>query len=137
MEHEFNELERQIALVLDRDANVLWWYRNRVGHDQFTVQGYRKQQIFPDFVVQERIDGQKYHRVLVIEGKGAHLKGNADTEYKRDVAKYFEKAGHRITWQELGSEFKDHIFRFQVLDEQQPQGREWKDELFTLLQTVA
>ncbi len=133
VDQEFNELERQIALVLDRDANVLWWYRNRVGGDQFVVQGYKKQQIFPDFVVQGRGNGRSCHRVLVIEGKGAHLAGNPDTEYKRKVAAYFEQAGHRVTWQELGSEFKDHIFRFQVLDESQPHGREWKDELLDLL----
>ncbi len=137
VEQEFNDLERQVALVLDRDANVLWWYRNRVGPDHFTVQGYKKQQIFPDFVVQERINGREYQRVLVIESKGSHLVGNPDTEYKRNVAKYFDRAGHRVTWQELGSEFKDHIFRFQVLDESQPHGREWKDELLEHLSADA
>jgi hypothetical protein len=41
----------------------------------------------------------------------------------------FRKAGRRVIWQELGSEFKDHVFRFQILDEAQPHGRDWRDEL--------
>jgi hypothetical protein len=38
-----------------------------------------------------------------------------------------------VTWQQLGSEFKDHVFRFQVLDEAQDLGRSWQDELCDLL----
>jgi type III restriction enzyme len=133
LEGHFNEYERQLALVLDEQADVLWWYRNRVGRDQFTVQGYKKQRIFPDFVVQERTNGKQCHRVLVIESKGEHLEGNPETIYKRKVAAYFERAGHRVTWQELGNEFKDHIFRFQILDEAQPHGRDWRDELRNIL----
>jgi type III restriction enzyme len=126
---ELNEYEKQVALVLDRDANVLWWYRNRVGRDQFMVQGYKRGRIYPDFLVQEHFEGKKTHRVLVVESKGEHLDGNPDTEYKRKVAAYFERAGHKLTWQELGTEFKDHVFRFQVLDEAQEDGREWSDAL--------
>jgi type III restriction enzyme len=133
LEEQFNQYERQIALVLDEHADVLWWYRNRVGRDQFAVQGYKKQKIFPDFVVQQRSNGKRYHRVLVIESKGEHLAGNPDTTYKRKVAAYFEKAGHHVTWQELGNEFKDHVFRFQILDEAQPYGRDWRDELQQVL----
>ncbi|MCC7294021.1 MAG: DEAD/DEAH box helicase family protein [Phycisphaerales bacterium] len=132
-DHQVNEYERQIALVLDESANVLWWFRNRVGKGQFVVQGYRNQRIYPDFVAQGKVNGRACHRVLVVESKGEHLSGSADTVYKRNVAKYFEQAGRRVTWQQLGADFKDHIFRFQVLDESQPHGREWKDELNRLL----
>src|SRR5262245_24183802 len=78
------EYERQIALVLDRQADVLWWYRNKVGAGNFMVQGYKKNKIYPDFVVRQRDTGQ--HHVLVLEGKGKHLEGNPDTTYKRAVA---------------------------------------------------
>jgi type III restriction enzyme len=132
-ESNTNEYERAVALVLDRHADVLWWFRNRVGPQFFTVQGYRKQRIYPDFIVQQTEDSREHHRVLVIESKGEHLEGNPDTEYKRKVASYFEKAGKRVTWQQLGSEFKDHVFRFQVLDEAQDLGRSWQDELCDLL----
>jgi type III restriction enzyme len=128
-----NEYERAVALVLDKHADVLWWYRNCVGAENFTVQGYRRQKIYPDFVVQGTHQGKPYHRVIVIESKGKHLEGNPDTAYKRKVANYFTKAGKKVTWQQLGQDFKDHVFRFQILDEAQDHGRDWKDELREML----
>jgi len=128
-----NEYERAVALCLDKEANVLWWYRNRVGPDNFTIQGPRRHKIYPDFVVQGTHEGRSHHRVLVVESKGKHLEGNPDTTYKRRVADYFDKAGKEVTWQQLGEDFKDHIFRFQILDEAQPYGRDWKDELSSIL----
>jgi type III restriction enzyme len=128
-----NEWERSIALCLDRDANVLWWYRNCVGEGNFAIQGYRRQRIYPDFLVQGGRGGKPLNWVLVLESKGEHLEGNPDTTYKRNVAGFYERAGKRVTWQELGEEFKDHLFRFQVLDEAQPHGRDWRDELSAML----
>ncbi|HEV2292719.1 MAG TPA: hypothetical protein VGR35_02625 [Tepidisphaeraceae bacterium] len=69
----------------------------------------------------------------MVESKGKHLEGNPDTEYKRDVARFFSEVGKRVTWQQLGDEFKDHLFCFHVLDEAQEQGRDWKDELRSVL----
>jgi len=133
-----NEYERAVALALDRDENVLWWYRNLVGDDQFAIQGYRKNRIRPDFVVQDRGKNPQgvvkpVHRVLVIESKGEHLAGNEDTLYKRDVASMFENVGRRVTWQKLGEDFKDHIFRFQVLDQSATAGRDWSNVLAEML----
>ena len=128
-----NEYERAVALALDRDENVLWWYRNMIGDDQFAIQGYRRYRIRPDFVVQDRSDQKPCHRVIVIESKGKHLESNPDTEYKRDVARVFEEVGREVTWQQLGEDFKDHIFRFQILDEAQQHGRDWSDELADIL----
>ena len=39
-----NEYEQAVALVLDKNADVLWWYRNLVGPENFTIQGYRRAQ---------------------------------------------------------------------------------------------
>jgi hypothetical protein len=39
----------------------------------------------------------------------------------------------RVAWQVLGEDFKDHIFRFQILDEAGDYGREWSDELADIL----
>lgn len=112
---------------------MLWWYRNRVGPENFTIQGYRRNRIYPDFVVQGTHDSRPHHRVVVIESKGKHLEGNPDTNYKRNVASYFDKAGKKVTWQQLGGDFKDHVFRFQILDEAQKYGRDWRDELGAIL----
>lgn len=131
-----NEYERAVALALDRDENVLWWYRNLVGDDQFAIQGYRRHRIRPDFVVQDKAARKPSHRVIVVESKGKHLDANPDTTYKRRVAEVFEKVGHEVTWQELGEDFKDHIFRFQILDEAQEHGCDWNDELVDLLAAV-
>ena len=46
-----NEYERAVALALDRDENVLWWYRNLIGDDQFAIQGYRRHRIRPEFIM--------------------------------------------------------------------------------------
>jgi len=75
-----NTYERAVALALDKDENVLWWYRNLVGDDQFSIQGYRRHRIRPDFVVQDRGADKPSHRVLVIESKGKHLAGNEDLQ---------------------------------------------------------
>ena len=128
-----NTYEQAVALVLDRDVNVLWWYRNIVGEEQFSIQGYRKNRIHPDFVVQSGRDKKPRHRVIVIESKGTHLEGNPDTSYKRDIASFFDLAGKKVTWQQLAEDFKDHLFRFQILDEAQEYGRDWKDELRDVL----
>ena len=132
-EDQQNSYERAVALCLDRDENVLWWYRNLVGEDSFGIQGYRRHRLRPDFVAQGKIDSRPRHLVWVIESKGAHLKGSEDTEYKRDVARLFSEVGKQVSWQQLGDEFKDHRFCFRILDEAQDEGRDWRDELRTML----
>jgi type III restriction enzyme len=127
-----NEYEREVAICLDQDANVLWWYRNLVAKDQFAIQGYKRERLYPDFVVQKGTE-RPQHTVLVLESKGKHLEGNPDTTYKRNVAEYFEEVGRRVSWQQLGEGFKDHVFRFQILDEAHDFGRDWKDQLRDLL----
>jgi len=132
-EERQNQYERAVALVLDRHANVLWWYRNIVGAEHFAIQGYRKNLIRPDFVVQSGARARPVHQVLVIESKGRHLEKSPDTAYKRAVAGYFDHVGTQVTWQQLGEDFENHVFRFQILDEAQEYGRDWKDELREVL----
>ena len=127
----FNKYEAEVALVLDRHPEVLWWYQNKVGKENFAIQGFRKNRIFPDFVVQNGKDQKPVARVVVVESKGHHLEGNIDTKYKRKIADYFEKAGKQVSWQKLGEGFDKQQFRFQILDEGQYQS--WKEELNELL----
>jgi type III restriction enzyme len=135
-EEQMNPAERAVALCLDRDENVLYWYRNLVGEESFAIQGYHRHRLRPDFVAHGRLDSRPNHLVWVVESKGAHLKGNPDTEYKRDVARLFSEVGRQVSWQQLGGEFKDHQFCFHVLDEAQEEGRDWKDELQTILSSA-
>ena len=114
-----------------------YWYRNLIGFDQFSIQGYRRHRIRPDFVVQNTYEQRSFHRVLVIESKGKHLEGNRDTDYKRSIAEIFDQVGQEVTWQQLGEDFKDHIFRFQILDESAELGRDWQDVLTEVLKADA
>jgi type III restriction enzyme len=130
-----NEYEKSVALALDRHSKVLWWYRNLVGHEQFAIQGYRRNPVYPDFIVQK--GDAKFKKpipqVLVVESKGKHLIGNEDTNYKRDLARIFENVGQKVTWQELGEGFRNRTFRFQILDEGEYQDKDWHDQLKTFL----
>ncbi|MCI0524494.1 MAG: DEAD/DEAH box helicase family protein, partial [Acidobacteria bacterium] len=109
----FNDYEKAVAFYLDRHPKVLWWYRNLIGGEQFYIQGYRRNRVYPDFVIQEagqegEKEGEKEGQrkkpvasVLVLESKGKHLKGNEDTNYKRSLADYFNQVGHKVPWQKL------------------------------------
>jgi type III restriction enzyme len=132
---ELNQYEKDVALVLDNHPQVLWWYRNLVGDEHFSIQGFRKPRVYPDFVVQTNAKGGKPSaKVLVIESKGKQLKGSMDTQYKRDLAALFDQCGREVTWQEISSGFAERKFRFQILDEGDFTGEEWRDALESLVQ---
>ena len=80
-----NKYEAGVAHMLDDQARILWWFRNKVHKDWYYVQGWQKRKFWPDFVAARKGDGDKLEIVYVIESKGEHLAGNADTEYKRKV----------------------------------------------------
>jgi len=128
---DWSDASRATHYRVLKHPEVLWWYQNKVGRDSFAIQGFRKNRIHPDFVVQNGKDEKPIARVVVVESKGKHLGGNPDTEYKRKIAGHFEKMGKKISWQKLGEGFDKHEFRFQILDEGLYDS--WKDELNKLL----
>ena len=130
---DLNEYEKDVALYLDQSPQVLWWYRNIVGVNEFDIEGWQPNKLYPDFIVQKGEDGKALPTVWIIESKGKHLSGNTDTEYKRDVARTFEQLGRKVTWQELGEGFDKNWFRFQVLDQGDYADRDWKDDLHKML----
>lgn len=130
---DLNEYERSVALFLDHHPEVLWWYRNLVGSECFAIQGYRRNRIYPDFVVQKG-NRKPAACVLVVESKGKQLKGNEDTNYKKSVAAYFGKVGHKVPWQKLAKDFDNETFRVQVLDEGEYEDRDWRADLRKLLE---
>ena len=132
---EMNDYEKSVALFLDHHPQVLWWYRNLVGPQHFAIQGYKRNRIYPDFVVQQGEGAKPAATVIVVESKGKHLEGNPDTSYKRSIAGYFEKVGTKVPWQKLGKDFKDEQFRFQVLDEGDSKAKDWQDMLRQVLAT--
>lgn len=48
-EEGINDVEKSVAICLDEQQKLLWWYRNLSRQDYF-VQGWKKNRIYPDFV---------------------------------------------------------------------------------------
>ena len=78
-----NNLERDTAWYLDKQASVYWWHRIAVNQREYSLQGWQKQKVYPDLLVCVEQPNSGSYRFSVLETKGEHLKGNDDTEYKR------------------------------------------------------
>jgi type III restriction enzyme len=123
-EDELNTTEKSVALYLDEQEKLLWWYRNLARQDYY-VQGWKKGKIYPDFAfaVTDRQKPDDYSKVYVIETKGMHLK-NEDTDYKTSVFALCNKLGQQKDWRELNLEFGDKRIEFQVIF-----GDEWRERI--------
>lgn len=128
-EENINELEKSVAIYLDEQEKLLWWYRNMSRQD-YHIQGWKKNKIYPDFVAANTSKANKedYDTVFVLETKGIHLK-NEDTKYKQDVFTLCNELGSKKAWKELFDEFPDHDFEFQVVFE-----NEWQNKINTMMQ---
>ena len=95
-EAEFNNLEKDFALYLDKKDAIQWWHRIAARQGYF-LQGWRRDRVYPDFIacVQGNRKGQQ--RLLIFETKGQHLEGNSDTTYKRELIKTLESAYKNAT----------------------------------------
>lgn len=126
---EFNQMERAVAIYLDEQEKLLWWYRNLSKQDYY-VQGWRKNKIYPDFIFTKADDsGKDYRTVYVVETKGLHLKEYEDTKYKKSVFKFCNELGQKREWQELNKEFSKGI-EFQVIAED-----EWTKRINEIFKT--
>lgn len=131
-EENLNDLEYAVAIYLDEQEKLLWWYRNMSRQD-YHIQGWKRNKIYPDFIaasispsLKEKGTGDEadYDTVYVLETKGIHLKDNPDTAYKKDVFKLCSELGTKKAWKELFDEFPDHDFEFQVVN-----GDEWQNKI--------
>ena len=123
-EEEFNETEKSVAIYLDEQEKLLWWYRN-LSRQDFYIQGWKKHKIYPDFVFSDKDETTQddYRKVYVVETKGTHLK-NEDTDYKKNVFDFCNNLGQRKDWEELNLEFSDKKIEFQVIF-----GDEWRKSI--------
>jgi type III restriction enzyme len=124
-DEDFNETERSVAIYLDEQEPLLWWYRNRVRKD-FHIQAWQRHKIYPDFIAAKKDTKQpdEFDTVYVLETKGMHLKENEDTKYKKNVFALCNEIGAKKPWKELFDEFPDHNFEFQVVYQD-----EWQNEI--------
>ena len=87
----FNGLENEFAIHLDGKQAVAWWHRFVAQRSAYALQGWKRNRVYPDFVVCVGASG-KDRRMLVLETKGMHLVGNRDTEYKKALMEKLEDA---------------------------------------------
>lgn len=90
-----------------------------IGGDYFSVQGWRKNRIRPDFIAAKRSETnpEDYNAIYVLETKGDQLAGNLDTHYKQQVFALCNELGKKIAWMDLGREFPHRQVQFQVVME--------------------
>lgn len=81
---ELNDAEQKFAVYLDRDDAVRWWHRNGTTPKSYALRGWRRGNVYPDFLFAALQEGDR-DRIVVIETKGEQLAGNPDTEYKREL----------------------------------------------------
>jgi type III restriction enzyme len=80
-----NSLEKKVGDILDKQETILWWFRNRISKNWYSIQGWQKNKIRPDFVAAKKNENDELELVYIIESKGEHLLGNVDTTYKKKV----------------------------------------------------
>jgi len=123
-----NGEERSVAWYFEKQGQLLWWYRN-LSRQDYRLQGWRKNGIYPDFIVSRTSPADKtdFDKVFVVESKGIHLK-NDDTDYKKQVFKLCNKLAEEKSWTELGLEFPERKIVFELI-----YGDEWQKVLNRLL----
>lgn len=110
-----NSLELTVAETLDRQKNILWWFRNKPHSNWYFIQGWKKQKIRPDFIAARKKEDSKLELVYIIESKGEQLLGSEDTEYKKAVFETMNKievipVGELL---EINEKYQYHLIREQ------------------------
>jgi type III restriction enzyme len=112
---DVNGFEANVALYMDGNDAVKWWWRI-AARREWGLQGWMKNKVYPDFLVQLDSDGETA-RLLVLETKGKHLEGSQDTEFKTRFFKLLEKAytlGREVGEVELFADAPE-VMRFRIL----------------------
>jgi type III restriction enzyme len=86
-----NSFEQKVGQLLDKQEKIIWWFRNKVSRQWYSIQGWQENKIHPDFVAAKKKDNGKLELVYVLESKGAHLLESPDARYKREVFEIMTK----------------------------------------------
>jgi type III restriction enzyme len=81
----YNGLEKPVALAINNKDVVEWWHRLAVRGTEYSIQGWKREKIYPDFLVKLETGKDGVERLYFIESKGEHLEGNKDTNYKQKL----------------------------------------------------
>ncbi|MDC1115174.1 DEAD/DEAH box helicase family protein [Alphaproteobacteria bacterium] len=85
-ENELNTEECGVAIYLDRQKALGWWYRN-VANRGYGLQGWKKNIIYPDFLFSIS-ESENTKKLVALETKGEFLDGTEDTNYKKELMCY-------------------------------------------------
>lgn len=90
----YNNYEYKVASYINKGEAVKWWHRLGVKGTEYHVQGWKRDKIYPDFLIKiSNENGQD--KLQFIETKGEHLEGNSDTEYKQKVFEYLNSLANK------------------------------------------
>ncbi|WP_324806391.1 DEAD/DEAH box helicase family protein [Sphingomonas sp. LY29] len=87
---DLNDDEKQVAVYLDAQAVIKWWHRNGTDRGSYALRGWRRGNVYPDFIFAALRD-ESGERIVAVESKGDQLAGNLDTEYKRELLEMLSK----------------------------------------------
>lgn len=85
-EDAYNNFEKKVALYLDTQEAVDWWWRMASRRD-YALQGWQKDKIYPDFLFCLDKQGTVTKELAVAETRGEHL----DSTYKKELMKTLEE----------------------------------------------
>ncbi len=92
-----NTLEKSVAQLIDEKESVLWWVRNFArSRGWYFVKGWRKNKIYPDFIIAQKDKNENLKLVYIFESKGEHLIGNEDTNYKKAIFNFINSQNKNI-----------------------------------------
>ena len=121
-ESGFNTLEKDFALYLEKSNAIYWWHRVAARQDYY-LQGWRRQRVYPDFVACRKDDG----KLLILETKGIHLKGSDDTGYKKKLLETLEEA-YSAAFERGQMKISEPPTTFRMMFEER-----WKEQVSELL----
>ena len=121
-DEDLNDLEKEVALYLDGQQQLLWWYRN-MSKSQYRIQGWKPHRIYPDFIASRKAK-DTYDKVYVLETKGEHLEMSEDSTYKRAVLDLCNELVVDSDVMQFDEAIKDPEFEFQMIDQSS-----WKSQL--------
>jgi type III restriction enzyme len=81
----YNGLEKEVALAINNKDVVQWWHRLAVKGTEYSIQGWKRERVYPDFLVKLKAGYDGTEKLYFVESKGEHLEGNKDTDYKQKL----------------------------------------------------
>lgn len=122
---QLNDTEKDVALYLDDQHKLYFWYRNRARTD-YGIQAWQHDKIYPDFIftVTEEAKKDTVGKIYIVETKGVQLSGNPDTKYKEAVFELCNKLVKKSKTDELPLGLKEKTIDYEVV-----YGTEWERRL--------